>query len=258
MLKNINTSLVTLSLSLILFSCSDQIQDYEEKIRNELEANNQTMSVADIKTRAIYLAEWSKPSFYQDAIKSFKENDISNPPLKNSILFIGSSSIVYWKTLKEDMWPHEVINRGFGGAHIAHINNYFSEVVTPYEPKGIVFFCGTNDLTALKSVDKVFNDFLSFYHNVRVTLPNTKVFFIGIKPSIARHYLRDKQLRFNKLAKDLAEKEDSLVYIDVWKTMLLKNGMADPSLFVEDGLHMNQNGYLIWKNLVLTHLNKSF
>ena len=95
MLKNINTSLVTLSLSLILFSCSDQIQDYEEKIRNELEANNQTMSVADIKTRAIYLAEWSKPSFYQDAIKSFKENDISNPPLKNSILFIGSSSIVY-------------------------------------------------------------------------------------------------------------------------------------------------------------------
>ena len=250
--------LITLFLSLLFFSCSEQVYEYEEKIREELKATNQTMSKIEIKKTAIYLSEWSEPSFYQEAIDDFKKNDTLKSPPKDSILFIGSSSIVYWKTLKEDMSPHEVINRGFGGAHIAHINNHFNEVVTAYKPKGIVFFCGTNDLTALKSVNQVFNDFLLFYENVEETLPKTKVFVIGVKPTIARYYLREKQLKMNKLTSDLAEKEKNLVYISVWDEMLLEDGKANPSLFVEDGLHMNENGYRIWKDLVKPPLDKNF
>ena len=250
--------IVTLFLSLLFFSCSEQVYEYEEKIREELKANNQTMSEIEIKKTAFFLSEWTEPSFFQGAIDDFKKNDTLKSPPKDSILFIGSSSIVYWKTLKEDMSPHEVINRGFGGAHIAHINNHFNEVVTAYKPKGIVFFCGTNDLTAIKSVNQVFNDFLLFYENVKEALPKTKVFVIGVKPTIARYYLREKQLKMNKLTSDLAEKEKNLVYISVWDEMLLEDGKANPSLFVEDGLHMNENGYLIWKNLVKPHLDKTF
>ena len=249
---------VTLFLSLLFFSCSEQVYEYEEKIREELKATNQTMSEIEIKKTAIYLSEWTQLSFYQGAIDDFKKNDTLKSPPKDSILFIGSSSIVYWKTLKEDMSPHEVINRGFGGAHIAHINNHFNEVVTAYKPKGIVFFCGTNDLTAFKSVNQVFNDFLLFYENVKEALPKTKVFVIGVKPTIARYYLRDKQLIINNLIAELAENEKNLIYIDVWDEMLLEDGKANPSLFVEDGLHMNENGYLIWKDLVKPHLDKNF
>jgi len=250
--------LVTLFLSLLFFSCSEQVYEYEEKIREELKATNQTMSEIEIKKTAIYLSEWTQLSFYQGAIDDFKKNDTLKSPPKDSILFIGSSSIVYWKTLKEDMSPHEVINRGFGGAHIAHINNHFNEVVTAYKPKGIVFFCGTNDLTAFKSVNQVFNDFLLFYENVKEALPKTKVFVIGVKPTIARYYLRDKQLIINNLIAELAENEKNLIYIDVWDEMLLEDGKANPSLFVEDGLHMNENGYRIWKGLVKPHLDKNF
>ena len=156
------------------------------------------------------------------------------------------------------MFPHEVINRGFGGAHITHINNHFEEIVIPYEPKGIVFYCGSNDLAALKSPKEVFYDFLIFFQNVSASLPKTRIFVIGIKPSIARHHLREKQLIVNKLTSNLAKEEESLVYIDVWDDMLLKNGKADPNLFVEDGLHMNENGYQIWKNLVKPSLTSNF
>ncbi|GIT61686.1 MAG: hypothetical protein Ct9H300mP20_15130 [Gammaproteobacteria bacterium] len=34
--------------------------------------------------------------------------------------------------------------------------------------------------------------------------------------------------------------------------MLLEDGKANPSLFVGDGLHMNENGYRIWKGPVKT------
>ena len=62
----------------------------------------------------------------------------------------------------------------------------------------------------------------------------------------------------NKLTSDLAEKEKNLIYISVWDEMLLEDGKANPSLFVEDGLHMNENGYRIWKDLVKPHLDKTF
>ena len=250
--------LLSLFLGLLFFSCSEQVYEYEEMVRQELKATNQTMTEVEIKAWAIYLSKWSEPNFYQGAIKEFKKIDLQNFPKKNTILFIGSSSIVYWKTLKEDMFPHEVLNRGFGGAHIAHINYHFSEVVSTYEPKGIVFFCGTNDLAALKFTDEVFNEFLIFFKKVKVILPNTKMFVIGIKPSIARYHLRDKQLIINNLISNLAEIEKNLIYIDVWDEMLLEDGKANPNLFSEDGLHMNENGYRIWKNLVKPHLDKNF
>ena len=103
-----------------------------------------------------------------------------------------------------------------------------------------------------------FNDFLIFFKKVKVTLPSTKIFVIGIKPSIARYHLQDKQLIMNNLIAELAENEKNLIYIDVWDEMLLEDKKANPSLFVEDGLHMNENGYRIWKDLVKPHLDKTF
>ena len=41
------------------------------------------------------------------------------------------------------MEPLEVLNRGFGGAQISHVIYHFEEIIKPYEPKAIVFFCGT-------------------------------------------------------------------------------------------------------------------
>ena len=40
--------------------------------------------------------------------------------------------------------------------------------------------------------------------------------------------------------------------------MILNDGKANPNLFVEDGLHMNENGYLIWEELVKPVLSENF
>jgi len=38
--------------------------------------------------------------------------------------------------------------------------------------------------------------------------------------------------------------------------MLTDEGKANPDLFVDDGLHMNQKGYEIWTKLVKPELDK--
>ena len=250
--------IVLLATSACLLSCSEQVYEYEEMVRLESKALNQNLSEIEIKKWAIYLSNWSEPDFYKREIQKFLKKDSIKFPKKRSILFIGSSSIVYWNNLKKDMSPFEVLNRGFGGAHIAHVNNHFHEIIIPYEPRGIVFFCGTNDIAALKSPIRVFDDFLIFYRSVKSALPQTKVFVIGVKPSLARHHLRGKQLILNKFISELANEEENLTFIDVWQEMLLENNEANPKLFVEDGLHMNSKGYAIWTKLVKSYLESTF
>ena len=85
--------LFPLLLSSLLFSCTEQVYEYEEMVRQELKSTNQTMTEAEIKKWAIYLSKWSEPDFYQESIEEFKESDSNNFPNKNTILFVGSSSI---------------------------------------------------------------------------------------------------------------------------------------------------------------------
>jgi len=249
---------VTTSLLLIFIvaiGCSSSVSVFEDKIKTRVAENNGEMSSLEIKAAAIYLDSWSKKDFYQAAIDKFKEEDKGILPVKDLILFTGSSSIRFWSTLKEDMAPHNVLNRGFGGAHISHVNYHFNEIVKPYKPKAIVFFCGTNDLSAFKTPEETFEDFSKFFSMVKNDLPGTNLIVIGVKPSTARAYLIPEEQEFNSLISNLAEEEDLLSYVSVWNPMLTDEGKANPDLFVEDGLHMNEKGYEIWAKLVKPELD---
>ena len=230
-------------------SCTAEFSEIEDRIKVQAEKNNADLSLAEIKKTAAYLIEWGRPDFYQEEINVFLEADESIEYSEELILFTGSSSIRFWETLTQDMRPLTVLNRGFGGAHLVHVNHHFDQIVYPYNPKGIVIFCGTNDITALKKPEEVFEDFLTFFKKVQQQLPQTTVFFIGIKPTVARAYLKEEEQAFNQKIAQLSKENKNLIFIDVWDSMLIDNKpVAD--LFVEDGLHMNAEGYKIWTSLV--------
>ena len=156
------------------------------------------------------------------------------------------------------MEPLEVLNRGFGGAQISHVIYHFEEIIKPYEPKAIVFFCGTNDLTALKTPEETVHDFQKFLSLIRKEFGNIKVYMIGIKPSVERFYLDEEEKIFNNSIKLLASEDAYLEYIDIWDSMLSEDGSRMPELYVEDGLHMNKKGYEVWTKLVRKSLLKDF
>src|SRR5271154_5358846 len=85
---------------------------------------------------------------FEADIRKFEAADAVNPPRPGGIVFVGSSSIVRWKTLAQDFPGYNVINRGFGGSEISDSVRFADRIVTPYKPKMIVFFAGTNDIAA--------------------------------------------------------------------------------------------------------------
>ena len=250
--------ILTIYILLLLVGCSESFYELEDRVKAQAEKTSSQKSFLQIKKDAYYFFQWSKDNTFQDEINEFKKLDAINPPEKGKILFTGSSSIRFWDSLEKDMKPLEVLNRGFGGAHISHVIHHFKEIVEPYNPKAIVFFCGTNDLTALKTPEETINDFKKFLDLVRNKFGNIKVYVISIKPSVSRLYLDEEERIYNNSIGVLADEDPFLEYIDVWNSMLNKDGTRMSELYIEDGLHMNKKGYEVWTKLVREALAKDF
>ena len=130
--------------------------------------------------QAAATAEQKKAPRFADAIEAFLKEDQTNPPPKQAILFIGSSIFRQWKNLKEQMAPLPVFNRAFGGSRSAEILYYMDKVVLPYEPKIIVYYCGSNDINANITPEEIAGNFKQFVERVQAKLPRTQIFFTSI------------------------------------------------------------------------------
>lgn len=203
---------------------------------------------------AVSRAQQSPANKWEAEIRKFEESDRQNPPARGAVLFVGSSSIRLWQSLAEDFPGVGVINRGFGGSEIADSTFYVERIVTPYRPQMVVLYAGDNDLANGKTPRQVFDDYKAFVSRVRRKLPAAKIAFISIKPSPARASLLRSQKDANGLIKEYASRDKRLIYIDVFNPMLGGDGSPRPELFGPDRLHMNEEGYRLWKSVIAPYL----
>lgn len=195
------------------------------------------------------------PARFEDAIAAFEAQDAESPPPEEAVLFVGSSSIRMWN-LSHYFRDLKTINRGFGGAHVSDVVHFADRIVTPYAPAAIVFYAGDNDIAEGKSPDEVFEDFRQFLEIVRRDLPDTPVFFIGIKPSIKRWNMVTPMRAVNRRVRELSRQDDQLTYIDVDDEMLGEDFRPNERLFLFDGLHLSPEGYALWTQLLAPHLRR--
>jgi lysophospholipase L1-like esterase len=199
-----------------------------------------------------FSAEKANP--FEKEILAFEAGDKTNPPPKNAILFIGSSSIRMWKNVAKDLPDYRVINRGFGGSQISDSIHYVDRIVIPYAPNTIVFYAGGNDINGKKSAETVANDFKTFVGKVHEKLPNTHIAYISIAGNPSRWAQVDDVRKANRMIRDFTATQPHLSFIDVFPHMMAENGEPKPDIFLADRLHMNEKGYAIWKKVVDEHL----
>src|SRR6185503_5207948 len=71
-------------------------------------------------------ARWEKD------VAAFEAKDRESMPAKGSVLFVGSSTIVRWKTMASDFPNVTTLNRGFGGNQIADCTHFAERIIFPY------------------------------------------------------------------------------------------------------------------------------
>ena len=180
---------------------------------------------------------------WEKDIANFEANDKANPPPKGALLFIGSSTIVGWKTLAQDFPEHKIINRAFGGNEICDSTHYAERMIFPYEPKMIFLRAGGNDIHSGKTPEQVFADYQDFVAKIRTQLPDIDIAYIGLCPSVARWKNAGKEKALNGMIEAFTRQNPHLKYIETWAITLGSDGQPSPDLFVGDKLHLNAEGY---------------
>lgn len=203
------------------------------------------------------IAQDAKPAFWND-IQSFKQRDSAVVPPRNAILFIGSSSFTMWKDVQQDFPGYTIINRGFGGSTLLDQLRYVRDIVYPYHPKQIIVYCGENDLAAADTTtgEDVADRFKELFQQIRKKFPKVQVTYVSMKPSPSRQMLLPKMIRGNELIKKFLATKKRTGYIDVYKEMIDDEGKPRADIFLDDNLHMNEQGYAIWRRVIAPHLLK--
>ena len=201
-----------------------------------------------VASLAFARADDAKHNFakWEHAIAAFEQSDATNPPPKGAYVFIGSSTVARWKSLVEDFPALKVINRGFGGSEIVDATHFAARAIYPYAPKVVVLRAGGNDLWAGNPVDKVFGDFKDFCESVHAQLPDAKIVFLSLSPSVARWSQHEKEKALNTLAEHYMQGKPFLQYVETYDVPLGADGQPRAELFVADKLHFNADGYKLF------------
>lgn len=188
-------------------------------------------------------------------INAFGTADRKRMPPPGAVLFMGSSSIRMWDTLAQDFPEIPVINRGFGGSLIQDSTRYASRIAIPYKPKIIILCAGTNDLAyGGKDPQQVLADYKSFVAVIRAALPDTRIVYLAINPTVARWKQESRNLETNylieKFTVETSSSAEKLNFIDPHSQLLTADDQPQPRLLRSDGLHFNADGYKVWSALI--------
>jgi hypothetical protein len=195
---------------------------------------------------------------WEPDIQKFEFLDKSESYSKDAILFAGSSSIRLWSTLKHDMAPYPVIQRGFGGSKLSDLAVYAHRIFDPHPCRAIVLFVA-NDITG-SSADKTPEEdlalFTSIIQTIRKTHPVTPVFWIEITPTASRWKVWPQIQKANSLINNYCTSHQNLYFIKTDFAFLNEKGLPKDELFKEDKLHLTEKGYAVWTELIKKELNR--
>lgn len=184
----------------------------------------------------------------------FDAEDAASAPPLHPVVFTGSSSVRLWETLAADFPGVPVLNRGFGGSHVRDATWHLERVALRYRPRQVLIYAGDNDIHAGRTPRQVLADVRSFATALREALPGVRIGYLAIKPSPARLGRLDRQRRANALVRDWAATQDDVDFIDVATPLLDADGRPRAELFLADRLHLNADGYTLWRGIVAPYL----
>ncbi|XAH26180.1 SGNH/GDSL hydrolase family protein [Xylophilus sp. GW821-FHT01B05] len=192
---------------------------------------------------------------WQSSMAAFAAADREQQPAHDGVLFVGSSTIRMWNHLPQDFRQAPVvINRGFGGSTMADCHYFVQQLVVQYKPRQVLVYAGDNDLAVGRTPAQVLASFQGFVKTVRRARPDTVIDYISIKPSPSRIALMPQIRETNALLAAYIKTLPDAQYIDVFSKMVDAQGAPREELFRSDRLHMNDEGYTLWRSVISSYV----
>ena len=199
---------------------------------------------------------------FEEEVSLLESLDFEEKAGEKDVLFIGSSSIRLWDNIQVDMYPYSSVKRGYGGAHFYDLVHFSERLVKNHSPKAILIFVanditGSNDFTNLVgdlSPHEVKRLFRYNYKLIRCIHKQTPIFLIETTPTPKRWKVWNKILQANKKLERFCKQVPNLYFISTRDKFIGADGLPIQSLFLNDELHLNVDGYKLWSSVIKSKL----
>jgi lysophospholipase L1-like esterase len=194
---------------------------------------------------------------WEKEIQSLEARNESEVLPTDGILFIGSSSIRRWHDIAVDMAPYRTIQRGYGGAKYSDLAVYAQRLIQPHRYRALVVFVG-NDVSGKETdqtpaqVEQLVRYVVGVSHAHQ---PGAPVFLIEVTPTEKRWEVWDRIRDVNARLREVALSTADTYFIPTASHFLLPSGTPRVELFVEDKLHLSEQGYDVWSELIRRRLD---
>lgn len=195
-----------------------------------------------------------RPKTYPVQVRQFE----IYPDSKNDVIFLGNSitARAHWNELLQ--LPN-ARNRGISGDTTFGILERLDEV-TEGKPSKIFLLIGINDISRSFPDDIILRNYRKIISRIQEESPETKLYIQTILPVnksfdvYKRHYNKDEHILFinDELRKMADEMEVTL--IDIYPEFLDKQNRLNAE-YTDEGLHLNEKGYLKWSEILKPYLN---
>lgn len=178
---------------------------------------------------------------------------------ENDIIFLGNS-ITDGSEWSELFQNPNCKNRGISGDIVPGVLNRL-ETVTKGHPAMIFLMIGTNDMNHGASNDSIARAVRAVVQRIKSETPSSRLIVQSILPTndcfglFSGHTKRWQDVAvINAMLKTMTQ-EEGVEYLDLYKYFANEEGKMDPK-YSNDGLHLNGNGYLLWKEIVESEIGR--
>ncbi|MBQ7105853.1 MAG: lysophospholipase [Bacilli bacterium] len=173
-------------------------------------------------------------------------------------IFLGDS-ITERYNLDDYFHNENYINKGIGGNTTRNILDRLKKDVLDYEPDKVFILIGTNDIVHNIDSEETIDNIKSIINIIQEKTPNTEIFLESIYPvnnnkkagknfgKIGKRNNDDIKYINSKLKEFCKEKK--ITYIDVYDALTNEDGDLSTK-YTNDGLHLNEYGYIIVSNVL--------
>ena len=169
---------------------------------------------------------------------------------KGQIVFYGPSNFTRWgpkygmRPLRESVLGASgapcCVNRGFGSSCSEHQLYYYPRMIRPIEPRVLVYSSNGNGLSFGYTAEEIWELAQRVIAYTAIDFPDTHIYLCGTVSSRDETPERaELWKRYDEWQKEYAATHENCFFIDT----RAEDALRRKDIFVEDGVHYNQEGY---------------
>ena len=135
------------------------------------------------------------------------------------------------------MAPLPVLNRAIAGTVTADMLNRIGRLVLPYQPRIVVYYCGSNDISAGEDAAPIVERTKRFIQILHEKSPNTFFFYTSILKAPEKRARWEVVEAVNREMERYSREAANVGYIDLNPVLFDSTNNVRENLFLPDELH---------------------